>query len=98
MLFYVLTVIRKKLSNVEKLVAEMSLLTMEVWNSFLGRVLTFSLQYRIFTVLTEVSEAQLKSGIVPPGCVDFKPADLLDLCQRFEQLIAVFFLCEPYSA
>lgn len=48
---------RKKISNMEKLVAEASFLAMKLWNSFLGRVLTFSLQYRIFTVLIEMSEA-----------------------------------------
>lgn len=87
----------KKISNVEKLLAEMSFLTMKLWNSFRGTVLGFFLQYRIFTALTEMSEAQLKSGIVPPGCLDFKPAELVELCQRFEHPVAVFFLCEPYS-
>lgn len=60
----------KKISNVEELLAEMSFLTMKLWNSFRGRVPRFFLQYRIFTALTEMSEAQLKSGIVPPGCLD----------------------------
>lgn len=75
----------------------MSFLSMKLWNSSLGRVLTFSLQYRIFTVLIEISEAQLKSGIVPPRSVNFKPADLLETCQKSEHPIAVFFCCEPYS-
>lgn len=35
-----------------------------------------------------MSEAQ----IVPPGCVESKPAQLLEASQRFEQPIEIFFV------
>lgn len=33
-----------------------------------------------------------EAWIVPPGCVESKPAELLETSQRFEQPIEVFFV------
>lgn len=67
-------------------------------SGFLGRTLTFSFRYRIFTALIEMSEAQLESGAVPLGNIGPKPADFfLEICQIFEHPTAAIFLCQLYS-
>lgn len=66
-------------------------------SGFLGRTLTFSFRYRIFTALIEMSEAQLESGAVPLGNIGPKPADFfLEICSlqlqfSFVSYIALIF-------